>query len=115
MTQWPGVGNVTPHPGQIYQPSMGPVVAGDLISLGLCVVGRRRKQLGPAGPLRGLGPRWATPAGPGLGLPFSPRGKSRQVIVYLVRERMAFLLLFSRPPPLSGFKPRLCHPLTSSS
>lgn len=36
MTQWPGAGNVTPHPGQIYQPSMGPVVAGDLISLGLC-------------------------------------------------------------------------------
>lgn len=34
-TQWPGAGNVTPHPRQIYQPSMGPVVAGDLISLGL--------------------------------------------------------------------------------
>lgn len=28
-------GNVTPHLGQIYQLSMGPVVAGDLISLGL--------------------------------------------------------------------------------
>ena len=28
-------GNMTPHLGQIYRLSMGPVVAGDLISLGL--------------------------------------------------------------------------------
>lgn len=93
---------------------MGPVVAGDLISLGLRG-GQEKKaaraRLSPERP-------GATLAGPGMGLPFSPWGKSLQVIVYLVLERMAFLLLSSSSLPfqvLNHFMPPSNQLLSATS
>lgn len=90
-------GNVTPHLGQIYRLSMGPVVAGDLISLGLH--GGQEKKAA-----------WASlsPGSPGASLGHTgwPRhgfawDKSLHAIVYLMLEGMAFFAFFlmTLPPP----------------
>lgn len=61
--------------------------------------------MGPTSPLRSQGPLWATLAGPGLGLPFSPWDESLQVTVWVVLlERVAPWLFLSHLHPPNPFQ-----------